>query len=541
MKKSRITALILAMVMLVSCIASTTSFVSAAEGPATASASAPAIISYNVAYGSYFYMEAAISTASVGGEGKTVTVNLYDSAEATKAVANTVAVYTTEDLPAYFGGSAYTATIPYAISFADTAKEFYIEAECDGAKSDRVKYSIVEYCLQRLYKDGVTGDQKELCENTLNFAASIDKLDKTKENTALDYRYVAVKKDGAVNGTRAAIVVNGNTASVTVNAGATVTDWTVTTVKADGTSTVSEMSAADAAAGFEVSGNMIFEPKAAPIVAAPGTYFDVLGGYTFDDESMLSMNNKGYSFGASQSANDQTYCSGTSYVVYDASSYNQSIGQRHIYMNLVENPKDAADKVLRFHKYGAKDNTQAWVTNKNNEYKTGNTFVFETDIYIHSDIAETYGSSYIGGTTPYIFTFYLGSSAEVAGKSTADKTAWNLSQVLGAGYISAFREEDGTLSYYLTGKQNDKGLSGIGLKPENWYTITFEMYYNEDNQFCGNYYVNGTKVFDYIFRDLTTVYDLSTFDSVGILTRGAYARDGFGAYLDDTFVGILNK
>ena len=117
MKKSRIISLVLAMVMLVSCIASTTSFVSAAEEPATASASTPSIISYNVAYGSYFYMEAAISTASVGGEGKTVNVNLYDSKEATEAVATTVAVYTTEDLPAYFGGSAYIATIPYAISF----------------------------------------------------------------------------------------------------------------------------------------------------------------------------------------------------------------------------------------------------------------------------------------------------------------------------------------------------------------------------------------------------------------------------------------
>lgn len=536
MKKSRITALILAMVMLVSCIASTTSFVSAAEEPATSSASAPAIISYNVAYGSYFYMEAAISTASVGGEGKTVNVNLYDSAEATDAVATAVAIYTTENLPAYFGGSAYTATIPYAISFADTAKEFYIEAECDGAKSDRVKYSIVEYCLQRLYKDGVTGDQKELCENTLNFAASIDKLDKTKENTALDYRYVAVKKDGAVNGTRAAIVVNGNTAKVTVNAGASVTDWTVTTFAPDGTSTVSEMSAADAAAGFEVAGNMIFEPKAAPIVAAPGTYFEALGGYMYNDDSVLAMNNKGYVFGASNAVNDTTYSSGTSYVVYDASSYNQTVGQRHIYMNLVNNPKDAADKVLRFHKYGLKDNTQAYITNKNNENKTGNVFVFETDFYLSAvpDVV----SGIVGSGDPSVLKFFLASSNETT-QSTDAKTAWNVSAITTwVAYISAFANEDSTYSYYLTAKQNDKGTAGIELLPETWYTITIEVYEDVSGNSYSKCYVNGTYVYG---RSLGASYDIDSFDSMGIYTRAAVAKEGFGAYLDDTFVGVITK
>ena len=537
MKKSRIIAFVLAMTMIISCFASLGS-VSAEEAAAPASASTPVIMSYNVAFGSYFYFEAAINTASVGGEGKVVNVNLYDSVDATTPVATAEATYTTENLPAYFGGSAYTVTIPYAISFADTAKEFYIEAECDGAKSAKAKYSIVEYCLQRLYKDAVTGDQKELCQNILNFAASIDKLDAEKTATALDYRYVAVKADGNVGGNRAAIVVNGNTAKVTVNAGASVSAWTVTTYAVDGTSTVTEMSAEEAAAGFEVTGNMIFVPKAAPIVAAPGTYFEALGGYTFDnDESVLSLNNNRYVFGASNAVNDTTYASGSSYVVYDAASYNTTAGQRHIYMNLVENPKDAADKVLRFHKYGLKDNTQAYITNKNNENKTGNVFVFETDFYLSAVPAEV--SSLVGSSDPSVLKFFLASSQADSSREGNAQTSWNASAITTwVAFVSAFANEDSTYSYYLTAKQNDKGVVGIELLPETWYTITIEVHEDVKGSSYVYCYVDGTYVFG---RSLGVSYDIDSYDSMGIYTRPAVAKDGFGAYLDDTFVGVIEK
>ena len=531
MKNSRIIALILAIVMTVSCFA-TLGMISAEENTAAKTAPTPVIMSYNVAFGSYFYLEAAISTASVGGEGKTVAVSLYDSADATDALATAEATYTTEGIPASFGGSAYTVQIPYAISFADTAKEFYIEAKCDGAKSARAKYSIVEYCLQRLYKDGVSGEQKELCQNILNFAASIDKLDAEKTATALDYRYVAVKADGNVGGYRAAIVVNGNTAKVTVNAGAAVSSWKVTSYAADGTTSTSEMSAAEAAEGFAVTENMILEPK---VEAAPGTYFDAYGGYTYDnEETALAMNNKGYLFSTKNAVNDTQYTAGKGYVKFD-SQYSSGANAYINYLNLTANPKDAADKVLRMHKYGSKDYPITFLANQNDNYKTGNVFVFETDLYMPA-VPE---HSYAGTTDPSIFKFYLGTSNEITDQSTEAKKSWNVSALSSViAYISAFTNEDSTLSYYLTAKQNDKGTAGIELKPETWYTITMEVYENVKDSSYVYLYVNGTRVYA---RSLGTLYDIDSFDSIGVYTRGLVAKDGFGLYFDDTFVGVINK
>ena len=296
------------------------------------------------------------------------------------------------------------------------------------------------------------------------------------------------------------------------------------------------MSAEEAAAGFEVTGNMIFVPKAAPIVAAPGTYFEALGGYTFDNEtSVLNMNNKGYVFGARNALNDTQYASGSSYVLYDKTSYTTSAGSHNIYFNLTDNPKDAADKVLRFHKYGLKDYTQAFITNKNDDYKAGNVFVFETEFYMPQVPAHTL----TGTNDPSVMKFFLASSQADSSREGNAQASWNISaQTTWVAFISAFANEDSTVSYYLTAKQNDKGATGIELLPETWYTITIEVHEDVKGSSYVYCYVNGTYVYG---RSLGVSYDIDSYDSMGIFTRGVVAKDGFGACLDDTFVGIIEK
>lgn len=544
MKKSRIIALVLAMTMIISCFASLGT-ASAAETETANNASTPVIMSYNVAFGSYFYFEAAVNTASVGGEGKLVNVNLYDSADATTPVATAIATYTTENLPEYFGGSAYTVTIPYAISFADTAKEFYIEAECDGAKSAKAKYSIVEYCLQRLYKDAVTGDQKELCQNILNFAASIDKLDKTKENTALDYRYVAVKKDGAVNGTRAAIVVNGNTAKVVANADANVSDWTVTTYAVDGTTRIIEMSAEEAAAGFEVTENMIFAPKTAPIVAAPGTYFEALGGYTYNEfATMAEYNNAKYAYGVSTKGSyfgDNSICSSHVYAQYDNPSPNN--GSVRIFMNITADPVNAANKVLRFHKYKEDDTINAVIVGKNMNTE-GNTLVFETDFYmpVLPEAAETTLAS---KNDAQLLQFAFAKTLEAEDRDPLQ--GWKLDSTSGTwttweASIQQTTNSDGSYRYYVTAFRDTTrnpayvtNLEAATIIPGTWNTLTIEL-----NASGATVYLNGVRCSFCSSLKNTT---LTNYDSVFISTRGflAGANAGFGLYLDNTYLGLINK
>jgi len=545
MKKSRLIVLVLALALLVGAAIGIT---------ASAEENTPELMSYNVQYGSYFYMQAAVDPASVGGEGKTVKVNLYASEEATEPAASATAEYVTENIPADFGGAAYIAAVPYGISFTDMAKTVYLEAECDGAKGEKVAYSIVEYLLQRLYKDGEideAGDQRDLYLNTLAFGKSVDTLDAGKADKVADYRYVAVT-GGTANGKAGVMVKQG--ATVTLAATGAVGEWTVTTYNADNQASITKLSVEDGAAGIVVNNNMVISGEA--LTPKAGIYYDLLGGYDYTEyNTVREYNNNRYLFGASHKSyvnGNVEGCSSHVFMQYDQETVT-TMGNR-LYINLVADPIDATNKVLRYHTYA--ENVENHALNINyagmKDLEEGNTIVFETDFYMPEVPANTV-SALDSDTAPNVVQFRFATSAEgtdnvsSANAAVGEREGWKLSTV-GAiiASIQQIKNGDGTYSYYVTAfrdlaaQRNNPAyvtnMEAATITPGTWNTLTAE--FAADGAL--KVYLNG--VLCSVCNEFVNAgLDITSWDTVAIYNRGVACVNGFGLYLDNTYFGYVNK
>jgi hypothetical protein len=184
---------------------------------ASAEQAAPEIISQNIQYGANLRFKFAIDAQPLG-EGRTVTVNVYDKnpqEDGARLLDSTAAVY--EDVSKTNLGIdyAYVAVTNAAISALNYGTEYYAQAACDGVKGEVIKYSAVEYFLTRLYREGenVTTDQREFYENAIAYGSSAQKvMGDTKTNVA-DYIYVAanggdIMVDGNTVGSSAILVKN---------------------------------------------------------------------------------------------------------------------------------------------------------------------------------------------------------------------------------------------------------------------------------------------------------------------------------------------
>jgi len=545
MKKSRLIVLVLALALLVGAAIGIT---------ASAEENTPELMSYNVQYGSYFYMQAAVDPASVGGEGKTVKVNLYASEEATEPAASATAEYVTENIPADFGGAAYIAAVPYGISFTDMAKTVYLEAECDGVKGEKVAYSIVEYLLQRLYKDGEideAGDQRDLYLNTLAFGKSVDTLDAGKADKVADYRYVAVT-GGTANGKAGVMVKQG--ATVTLAATGAVGEWTVTTYNADNQASITKLSVEDGAAGIVVNNNMVISGEA--LTPKAGIYYDLLGGYDYTEyNTVREYNNNRYLFGASHKSyvnGNVEGCSSHVFMQYDQETVT-TMGNR-LYINLVADPIDATNKVLRYHTYA--ENVENHALNINyagmKDLEEGNTIVFETDFYMPEVPANTV-SALDSDTAPNVVQFRFATSAEgtdnvsSANAAVGEREGWKLSTV-GAiiASIQQIKNGDGTYSYYVTAfrdlaaQRNNPAyvtnMEAATITPGTWNTLTAE--FAADGAL--KVYLNG--VLCSVCNEFVNAgLDITSWDTVAIYNRGVACVNGFGLYLDNTYFGYVNK
>ena len=536
MKKSSFLVLILALTLLVGAVIGIN---------AQSEENTPEIMSYNVQYGSYFYMQAAVDPASVGGEGKTVKVNLYASAEAAEPAASATAEYVTENIPADFGGAAYIAAVPYGISFTDMAKTVYLEAECDGVKGEKVAYSIVEYLLQRLYKDGeidVAGDQRELYLNTLAFGKSVDTLDADKADKVADYRYVAVT-GGTANGKAGGLLVKKGT-TVTFATDAAAGEWSVITYDADNKATISLVSFEDGAAGIVVNNNMVL--SAEPLTPKAGIYADLLGSYDYTEfDTAAEYNNNGYAYAVSTSGsnmNNDTICSSHVYAQYDTAP--GTVGNR-IYMNIAEDPTDATNKVLKYYKYAEEDTINGVVTGYGTmdpDIEEYNTLVFETDFYV-APLTEASEATMGEKPDAQLIQFAFASSAEAAANESRGLEGWKITAA--TTWMASVQQRtlsDGSYSYYVTGfrdtSRNPAYVSDLDAATINlgeWNTLTIEL----DASAC-RVYVNGNLVSTVASLGRA---DFDSFDSCFIKQRGFLnaQTDGFGVYLDNTYLGYIQK
>jgi len=241
-KHTRILALAISLLLLIGAVVGIT--VSAED------AVAPEIISYNVAHGNEFRFMFAVKADTVSGETLTLTVVDADGAEADEVTLAGEALAAAQET--VNGVDCYVIATNKGVAAKDMADQYYITVEDGDAAAAAVRYSLAEYCFQRLYKDGIvnaaegTKDyaRKQLYLDTLAYGASAQSVlvnwadnDADADETPLsDYYYVYVE-DGTVDGTYSAGIYTGET-TVTLNyTGAeAIKGWKG--VNADGTATM---------------------------------------------------------------------------------------------------------------------------------------------------------------------------------------------------------------------------------------------------------------------------------------------------------------
>ena len=163
---------------------------------ATEEAPAPEIMAKNVIYGADIRFQFAIDAADFGAD-KTITVKIYDAnpAEDGNLLDTSVAVYTDVTETNLGVDYAYIASSKAAVSAIAFGQEFWAVAECDGVQGTAIKYSAVEYFLERLYADAdsITDIQKAHYQNAIAYGSTAQKVTGDTKTNVADYLYVGAK------------------------------------------------------------------------------------------------------------------------------------------------------------------------------------------------------------------------------------------------------------------------------------------------------------------------------------------------------------
>ena len=213
----------------------------------------PEIISQNIEYGEKFSIMYAVDANTVADGAVTLAVYAETPADGVNPLKTyTVSAPQTETINGE-AKSVYVFTTA-GVSAKDFADVFYAQAtDAAGNKSAVVKYSVVQYMLERLYGGyDITPDQKDLYTEAIEFgAAAQDLLAADDAIKVTDYNYVRVV-GGTVNGVEKAMFVKGETVTLSANA----KGWQATvngeTVKLSGTS-------------YVVAGNALIETYERPL------------------------------------------------------------------------------------------------------------------------------------------------------------------------------------------------------------------------------------------------------------------------------------
>lgn len=209
-KNTKILVFVLSLVLLIGAAMS----VSAAE-----ETPAPEIMAKNVIYGADIRFQFAIDATELGAN-KTITVKIYDADPAGEAnlLDTTTAVYDADVTDTNLGVQAayIVEKTNAAISAVAFGEEFWAVAECDGVQGKAIKYSAVEYFLERLYADAdkITEVQKEHYVNAIAYGSTAQLVTGDTKTNVADYLYV-MAKDGKVNGAEGAIALKGDALNFT--------------------------------------------------------------------------------------------------------------------------------------------------------------------------------------------------------------------------------------------------------------------------------------------------------------------------------------
>ncbi|MBP3583238.1 MAG: hypothetical protein J6K44_04260, partial [Clostridia bacterium] len=275
-------------------------------------ATAPTILSKNVAADGNFCLMFAVDPATC--EGSDVTLTVYNTNPEglegdalTNATVQTITKLVTDTQPEDLDGNPETAKTDVlvfttkGVAAKDIADEWYITVE-SGELSTTEKYSVREYAFERLYKDqtilaaGGTYEyrQKQFYLSILAVGSTAQDLlvnaeleaGATPERLANEYSYAAISKgsfSGDLTGTYGFVEI-GDSLTLTEDAGFTDPSWKVYTYGTNGALDTLETVALGST--IEIKGNTVVVPGWAEGLT-PGKYFSDLGddALTFDSIS----------------------------------------------------------------------------------------------------------------------------------------------------------------------------------------------------------------------------------------------------------------
>ena len=241
-KTAKLLVLILSLALL---IGSAVGIAVSAEGAKT-----PEIISKNVYYGGNNHIMYAVDASTVN-EGP-VTLYFYDDADKAAALAETEWTYTADaPVTENIGGEDKSVYVFNTLGIAPTefTKNFYaVAVDSTGAKSAVVRYSLLEYYLDMLYRNDIksatSGEgaaMKAVFENEIASAASIQDLLFNYNDTdtddlpyvADDYYYAAIVDGATIDGAYSSgIYTPGSKITLTSTDGSVAT-WQVTVYNSD--------------------------------------------------------------------------------------------------------------------------------------------------------------------------------------------------------------------------------------------------------------------------------------------------------------------
>ncbi|MBQ8583633.1 MAG: hypothetical protein IJ488_03370 [Clostridia bacterium] len=488
-------------------------------------ATAPTILSKNVAADGNFCLMFAVDPATCAGEDVTLTVyntnpeGLEGDALASATV-QTITKPVTDTQPEDLDGNPETAKTDVlvfttkGVAAKDIADEWYITVE-SGDLSTTEKYSVREYAFERLYKDqtilaaGGTYEyrQKQFYLSILAVGSTAQDLlvnaeleaGATPERLANEYSYAAITKgsfSGDLTGTYGFVEI-GDSLTLTEDAGFTDPSWKVYTYGTNGALDTVETVALGST--IEITGNTVVVPGWAE-GKTPGKYFGDLG-----DDALA--------FDGSESVPNA------------------------ISLNTTTTPKDGYHKIIadtgrgNVLVVGKTDYTwvsgdvnspalTATIVDKANE--NGNTLVIEMDIKI--DLTYTNynsASEYSSRTTAM-------NRLDIFNGSGTSISNWNHNCVETSGTLSADSPLGGDIW----------NINGSGeFEYGKWYNLCIEILEKDTTYNKVTIYIDG-EYFTNFNIGASTGYDIYTATSFKFTWQPRTVAE---THIDNLFVGIVEK
>ena len=456
-------------------------------------ATAPTILSKNVAADGNFCLMFAVDPATCAGDNVTLTVyntnpEGLEGDALTNATVQTITKPVTDTQPEDLDGNPETAKTDVlvfttkGVAAKDIADEWYITVE-SGDLTTTEKYSVREYAFERLYKDqtilaaGGTYEyrQKQFYLSILAVGSTAQDLlvnaeleaGATPERLANEYSYAAISKgsfSGDLAGTYGFVEI-GDSLTLTEDAGFSDPSWKVYTYGTNGALDTVETVALGST--IEIKGNTVVVPGWAE-GKTPGKYFNDIGDDVLAFDGSNDISNTGF-------YTNITTPSGSNYGHYSIIS------------------EAGRGNVLNVGKLSTETNKgRLWMPVVDKANGAGNCLVIEMDYKFTAEVV--YSSDSEISSRQYNTTVWTVSSTTASEKDTG---GWNGTNTILNWNNYVKDTTDKTLSSGVSGGTEWNINNLVTLEFDKWYNLCFEIYdasVETDNKIVVKVFVDGEQV-----------------------------------------------